>query len=446
MKVSAFDPEDLAQLSQRETDPGEKRRMVRRLLSLAREGAGRPVQLPVAPAPSGSGAMAPPEPAGEIGEIRMSERTRQLQREHARIPELLARLDGLSPDERKSLVRTDPQLRSWPLGQRLVEICLDLVYAEAGRAEELAELALVLAQGLDARRYGTGLVNDFKAKAWACLGEVLRSRADLRGADEAFAVAESLLVDGTGDVLEEARLLELKATLRRDQLRLDEAHGLLDDVIAVYRQFRDFHQVGRALVQKGSVYGAANDFEPAIRWLRKGLGLIDPTRERRLELSTRHSLMLYLHESGRDQEARFLLKASRPEFVEHGGELLKLRLRWLEGKIQQSLEHFGEAEAALVEARRGFLGQGAGFSAALVCLDLAGLYAGQSRAGEMRQLAEEMLPIFQSRDIHREAIAALIVFQQAVRMEKLSSDLLDEIRSFLRRARTDPKLRFEYQA
>ena len=64
----------------------------------------------------------------------------------------------------------------------------------------------------------------------------------------------------------------------------------------------------------------------------------------------------------------------------------------------------------------------------------------------MRRLAEEMLPIFRSRDIHREAIAALIVLQQAVRMEKLSSGLLDEIRSFLRRARTDPKLRFEYSS
>jgi hypothetical protein len=31
-------------------------------------------------------------------------------------------------------------------------------------------------------------------------------------------------------------------------------------------------------------------------------------------------------------------------------------------------------------------------------------------------------------------------------MEKLSSGLLDEIRSFLRQARTDPKLRFEYSS
>jgi tetratricopeptide (TPR) repeat protein len=439
MKVSAFDPEDLANLSQGDTAPEEKRRAVRRLLSLVKlSGAGAAGQ----PAPRTES----PGPAGELGDIRLSDRALRILREHARVPELLARLDGLSAEERRSLVRTDPELQSWPLGQRLAESCLDLVYAEAGKAEEMAELAIVLSQVLDPGCYGTELVNDFKAKAWACLGEVLRSRADLRGADEAFAVAENLLAGGTGDILEEARFLELKAALRRDQLRLDEAHALLDDVQAVYRQFRDFHQVGRVLVQKGSVYGAASELEPAIRWLRKGLGLIDPTRERRLELSARHSLMLCLHESGRDQEAWFLLKASRPEFVEHGGELLKLRLRWLEGKIQQSLERFAEAEEALAEARRGFLEQGAGFEAALVCLDLAGLYAAQSRAGEMRRLVEEMLPIFQSRDIHREAIAALIVFQQAVRMEKLSSDLLDEIRSFLRRARTDPKLRFEYPA
>lgn len=441
MKVNnAFDPEDLASLSRRETAPEEKRRVVRRLLALAREGVTGVAVFPPPPDP------APLAPAWEIGDLRLGERVLRLQREHAQVPELIVRLEALSPGQRQAIVHSDAEFQSWALGQRLIESCLDLVYAEAGKAEEQAQLAITVAQALDARRYGKELINDLEAKARACMGEVLRSRADLRGADEALTCAEGLLVGGTGDVLEEARLLELKAALRRDQLRLDEAHSILDDVVAVYRQFRDFHRVGRALVQKGSVYGAANELEPAIRWLRKGLGLIDPTRERRLELSARHSLMLYLHESGRSQEAWFLLKASRPEFHEHGGELLKLRLRWLEGKIHQSLERSVEAESALEDSRRGFIEQGVGFSAALVCLDLAALYAAQSRVGEMRRLVEEMLPIFQARDIHREAIAALIVFQQAVRMEKLTSDLLDEIRTFLRRARTDHKLRFEYPA
>ncbi|HWM95301.1 MAG TPA: hypothetical protein VN493_31390 [Thermoanaerobaculia bacterium] len=434
-----FDDE-IVNLLQGELSPVERRRRIRRLLAHADGLRLREPEKSADPGPAEA------EILQEIGEIGLSERALTLLREHSRVPELLQRLEGLSPAAKLVRIRTDRELQSCPLCQRLIESCHDVVHADTARAEELAELAVAVSQELDVRRYGAEIVNDFKARAWACLGEVLRNRADLRGADQAFEVAETLLGVGTGDIFEEARLLELEALLRRDQRRLGEAHGLLDEVIAVYRQFRDFHLVGRAFVQKGSVHGAAGELEPAVRWLRKGLGLIDPMRERRLDLSARHNLMLYLHESGRNQEAWFLLKASRAEFLEHGGELLNLRLRWLEGKIQQALGHLHEAEQALAEALAGFLGQGAGFSAALVCLDLAGLYAGQARAGEMRRLAEEMLPIFQSRDIHREAVAALIVFQQAVRVEKLSSGLLDEIRSFLRRARTDPKLRFEYSA
>ncbi|HKG33487.1 MAG TPA: hypothetical protein VKB22_07135 [Gemmatimonadales bacterium] len=440
MLLSAFDPDDLVTLLQGEIGPTERRKTVRRLLAWT--------ERPAAGAPRLQGGPAPAEPVQyeEVGEIRLSDRARTLLLEHAGVPELLQHLEGLSPAERMARVRTDRELQSCPLCQHLIESSHDLVYAEMPRAEELSELAVAISQELDACRYGIGLVNDLKARALACLGEVLRNQGDLRAADGALAVAETLLVIGTGDVFEEARLFEIKALVRRDQCRIDEAHGLLDEVIAVYRQYRDFHLVGRAFVHKGSTHGAAGELESAVRWLRKGLGLLDPTRERRLELSARHNLMLYLQESGRDQEAWFLLKASRPEFLEHGGELLNLRLRWLEGRIQQTLGQLREAEQALTGARAGFLGQGAGFSAALVCLDLAGLYAAQNRTEEMRHLAEEMLPIFRSRDIHHEAIAALIVFQQAVRMEKLSSGLLDEIRSFLRRARTDPKLRFEYSS
>lgn len=440
MTLSAFDRDDLATLLQGELGPDERRRTVRRLLARSESPATQTPMLQGDPAPGG------PLRIEEVGEIRLSDRVHTLLREHAGLPELLRRLEELPPGERMARVRTDRELQTCPLCQRLIEGSHDLVHAEMSRAGELAELAIAVSQELDTRRYGSGLVNDLKARAWACLAEVLRNQADLRAADGALAVAETLLAIGTGDVFEEARLLEIKALVRRDQLRIDEAHVLLDDVIAVYRQYRDFHLVGRAFVQKGSAHGAAGELEPAVRWLRKGLGLLDPIRERRLELSARHNLMLYLHESGLDQEAWFLLKASRPEFLEHGGELLNLKLRWLEGKIQQALGQLREAEQALTEARSGFLGQAAGFSAALVCLDLAGLYAARSRTEEMRRLAEEMLPIFRSRDIHREAIAALIVFQQAVRMEKLSAGLLDEIRSFLRRARTDPKLRFEYSS
>ncbi len=73
-----------------------------------------------------------------------------------------------------------------------------------------------------------------------------------------------------------------------------------------------------------------------------------------------------------------------------------------------------------------------GFDAALLSLDLANIYARQGRSAEMRRLAEEMLPIFKSRDIHREAIAALLVFQKSAEMERVTLGLIREVSSYLK--------------
>jgi hypothetical protein len=53
----------------------------------------------------------------------------------------------------------------------------------------------------------------------------------------------------------------------------------------------------------------------------------------------------------------------------------------------------------------------------------------------MRRLAEEMLPIFKSRDIHREALAALLVFQKAAEMERVTLGLIREVSSYLKETR-----------
>jgi tetratricopeptide (TPR) repeat protein len=451
MTVRHLDPDELERFVQGDLPPRDNRRIVRALLATwqaCRSGIGAGWRGPRSRRTDQveQGTARTLVSYGDIfdgSSPRLIQQVRLLAGERGRLPELIARLDALPPAERRSALRSEPDFHTWTLCEWMIEEGHRLVHVELARAEERADLAVVVAEELSPCSYGSALINDIKARAWACVGEVLRVFSDLRSADEAFALAEGFVGEGTGDALEEARILELKAALRRDQQRPVEAHRLLDEVIAIYRQYRDFHLVGRGFVQKGRVYGSCNDLEGAIRWLRKGLGLLDPTRERQLELAARHSLMLYLHESGHHQEAWFLLKASRPEFQEHGGELLSLRLGWLEGKIQHALGFLENAEKALGDARAGFIGQGIGFDAAAVSLDLAGLYAAQGRAAEMRRLAEEMLPIFRSRDLHREAIAALIVFQQAVRVEKLTATLLDEIRSYLRQARKDHRLRFE---
>ena len=50
----------------------------------------------------------------------------------------------------------------------------------------------------------------------------------------------------------------------------------------------------------------------------------------------------------------------------------------------------------------------AAYDAAIVSMDLALLYLRQRRTAELKTLAKEMLPIFRSQDVHREAVAALV--------------------------------------
>jgi tetratricopeptide (TPR) repeat protein len=448
MTVSHPDPGEYERFLRGELSGGENRQIVRHLLTawricrseLEQIWEGHPLPTLFASWPKGRCDYAP---AFKSLLPALSERTQTVSRERQRLPELIARLQAGPLPEPKEISQRHEELRSWLLCEWLIEESQRLLHDNLGRARDLADLAVTVAKALDPEVYGGALIRDLQARAWSCMGEALRIVSDLRSAEKAFTTAEGLLAEGTGDAIEEARILELKAALRRDQRRPEEAHQLLDDAIRIYRQYRDLHLVGRAFIQKGKVHGSCDELETAIRWLRKGLGLIDSTRERRLDLVARHSLMLYLQESGRHREARFLLKASRPEFLRHGGELLNLRLQWLDGKIHGSLGLLEQAEKALAAAREGFIRLGIGFSAAAVSLDLAAFYAGQGRSTEIRWLSAEMVPIFQSRDLHQEAVAALIVFQRAVAMESVNAKLLTELRSYLDQARKDPELRFE---
>ena len=120
-----------------------------------------------------------------------------------------------------------------------------------------------------------------------------------------------------------------------------------------------------------------------------------------------------------------------------------IRLRWLEGRICRDLGRLDQAEVALREARDGFVERRIGFDAAMASLDLATVYLQQGRTGELKRLATEMVPVFESRDVHQEALAALLLFRQAADAEEVTLGLLERIAGYLQRARQNPDLRFE---
>ena len=152
----------------------------------------------------------------------------------------------------------------------------------------------------------------------------------------------------------------------------------------------------------------------------------------------RHNLIFFLAELGRFPEAQRLYREARPLYRSFNEPWVQNRRRWVRGKIARGLGQLRQAETQFLAARDGFVAEGIPYDTALVSLELALLYAEQGRTGELKRLAAEMVPIFASRHIHREALAALAFFRQAAEAETAGARLLARIAAYLRKARHAP--------
>jgi tetratricopeptide (TPR) repeat protein len=356
----------------------------------------------------------------------------ELARERAAAPLLLRELLAQAPECQWQRVAQDARLRTWSLCEQLLDLSRDWGFQNPTRALELARLGVDVAMRLSPAVYGEPRVNDLFARAWVMQGNAQRIQSNFQEAEKSFAQAERLLKQGTGDPLEKAHLLLHRASFSGGQQRFGEAFRLLDRITGIARRCEDPQLHGRALITRGFLLGIARDTEAAIRYLKEGIRKLDPASDLRLLVAAHHNLTLYLTESGKYEEALELLDSARPLYLQLGDQMSLIRLRWLEGKIAIALGHLAAAEELLKDVRKELIERELGFDTALLSLDLADIYARQSRGAEMRRLAEEMILIFRSRDVHREALAALLTFQKAAEMESVSLGLIRELSSHLK--------------
>jgi hypothetical protein len=158
-----------------------------------------------------------------------------LAREREAAVRLCEELLALPGEQQAEAVRSDPRFRTWGICEGLLLRSADPETPPV-EAERLAFLALEAAAGLDARVHSAAVVRDLQASAWGCASRARLRADDLDGAERALTEAAAHLAHGTGDLLVEARLLELEAMLRRRQGRPREAAALLRQAEARYRE------------------------------------------------------------------------------------------------------------------------------------------------------------------------------------------------------------------
>ena len=359
-----------------------------------------------------------------------------LQREVVAAPYLLSELIEHPHARRLLLARNVARYQTLPVASAGLSEARRLWQHDPQESLRWTDVALGILETVPEDRYSPRLVAGFRARAWAYRGNALRNRSALEEADEAFGKAWIWFWKGTRIPVEWARLAALEASLRRDQRRFRQAHALLKDAIGIYREEGDRREEGRLLVARAFVLGEEGCPEKAVEVLEDALGGF--TRDELGEgvyAAALQNLANCLVEIGRPEEARPLLPRIR-RLTERGGDrLLLLRLDWLEAVIRHATGDCRDAAELYLRVQEGFVEMGIAYDAALVSLALATLYLETGRTAEVRELASQMLPIFRSRQIHREAAATGLVLIEALRRDAATVDLIQEVEAYLKRSR-----------
>lgn len=360
-----------------------------------------------------------------------------LQQEVLEAPKLGDELARHSPPRRLLLGKNLRRFQTLPVAIDCFARGKRLWRHDPREASGWMELGLEILEVLPADRYPDKLLAGFRARGWAYRANSLRNLSALDEASKSFEQAWRWFWKGETLATEWAQLAALEASLRRAQRRFDQAQALLKDAVAIYREAGDRREEARLLVARAQALGEEGQVDGSVRVLEKVLrDFTDAELGEDLYAVALHNFACDLAEVGRLDESRRLLPEVRKRVARIDNRLVHLRLDWLEARIRHA---DGEHETALAlyrKVRDAFVEEGIAYEGALASLDLAALYLETGCNAEAKELARQMLPVFRSRQIHREAAATGLVLIEALRTEVATVELVQDVAAYMRLAKT----------
>lgn len=137
------------------------------------------------------------------------------------------------------MVHNDKRLHTWGLFDLLLDESRRCAERTPARAVDLAQLALAIAERLDASLYGPSRLADFRCAALTELANARRLAGNLTGASLALTQALVHFDFGTGDLLDEALLALRSCELHRDLGEMERAGRELEHARGLFRLLGD---------------------------------------------------------------------------------------------------------------------------------------------------------------------------------------------------------------
>lgn len=334
-----------------------------------------------------------------------------------------------------------PGPQPWGLAMALCEESEAAAPKNPDRALEIAELAVAAARQVALDIAGSegfrlrleGWATGFVANARRVIG------SDLPAAGRTWVEVWHLWDAGEdpAGLLSKGYLLDMEASLRRAQREFPVALRLHEEALKLARP----EETGIILLNQAVTRKENDNPEGALASLEKAARVIDGERQPRLRFGLCFSRVSNLCLLGRAQEAMPLLKEVRSLAERLRNEIDLIKTLWLEAKCLADLGKKEEALIRLEQVRQDL--ETHPFDYALASLDVVAIYREEGRFSEIKALSSSILKIFKAQNVHREAIAAVILFHEAVEKERVSVRLVRQLQDFLAKASSDPNLHFK---
>lgn len=250
---------------------------------------------------------------------------------------LLLALDG---NEQKKFIRSDPRARTFVFVAALAKEARGRSASDPGLAATLCTYGMALIEEISSPR--SSLKLDLKAEFLTELANARRIQTELEAANKLLDRAHRALLDGSRNPLLLARIGSIRASIRLDDQKPDEALLLLQEVRRMYQGAGETHEVGRTMVKIADIVSV---FDPAdaYRIAREALGFLSPEEDLRTRACAVGMMVECLIEQRRVSDALREYRQNHEFLCQFIEPALDIRVRGIEARLAALLEHDEEA-------------------------------------------------------------------------------------------------------
>jgi len=359
----------------------------------------------------------------------------KLAREEERAVQLWHRFRDHKPERWSLLARNHPGFATLGMVELLLRESRRFWRRDGRRAELLTRLALEIHGRLQATEYDDRCLTETGALVRGYLANALRIQDRFAEADVWLKEAEGQLSQDSA-LLETAWLRRFRAALAKDQRLLPAALEAAREARRLFCRVRASKDEGWMLLQESFILGDMGSLEESTELVERFLRVFEEeTVGRELYFVAIQHLTVNLARDCKGVPARRWLQEVQRRAPEFPEALTQARVVWTRGLVLHALGDWDRAVEEFLQSRDVFVEYGHAYDAALVCFDLAASHLEIGQPGAAAQLAAEMLPIFESLEIEREALAALLLFVKSLRQEQAT---VAAVREAAHRLRTAP--------